>query len=298
MAKATRSKIQSMTGYGRASARLREGALNVELRSINHRYLEIDQRLPNGYLAIQGRLAALIRSHVRRGRIDLVVNLQTLKQDRRRVVFDEALLENYHKALCQLKNRFGLKGELTLEQLLALPQVMSVTEDRQLPAQQVESLFKTVQTALKQLVHTRLREGEKLIVDLRRQILAIERLARLVRARLPKALEQQRSSLREKIQGLLGSGGAGGARLEEAVALVKEADIHEELVRLESHVSHIRQTFSQGPLVGKQLDFIGQELMRETNTMGAKVNDPEAVRYIVEMKSHVERIREQAQNLE
>lgn len=287
-----------MTGYGRASRRTPLGSINVEVRSTNHRYLEIDQRLPNGCLAIQGRLAELIRRYVHRGRLDMVVHLHADRRKQRHVTFDESLMEGYHLALKRLKERFSLKGEVTLEQLLTLPHALTVSEEEEPMGKLEQPVIRTVQEAVRQLVQSRRKEGAKLLEDLRRQLQTIERLIRAVKDHMPKALIQQRQAVREKIQGLLGQSGSGSARLEEAVSLVKEADIHEELVRLESHLTHMRQTMGKGPLVGKQMDFIAQELMREANTMGAKVNDSQAAQWVVEIKGAIEKIREQSQNLE
>ena len=291
--------IQSMTGYGRATKRTALGVVTVELRSTNHRYLEIDQRLPNGFTAVQGRLTELLQRQLRRGRVEVLVFIQSDHWDRRRVTFDEPLLQRYHEALVGLKSRFGLKGGVTLDHLLALPQAVAVTEER-LPTERFwDPVREAAEAAVAALVRTRQREGARLVADLRRQIRDIERHVRAVTARLPKALAQQRRALRDRLQELLGPGAARSvSRLEEAVALVKEADIHEELVRLDSHLAHMRQTIAKGQLVGKQLDFIAQEIMRETNTTGAKVNDPQAARHVVEIKGCIEKIREQVQNLE
>jgi uncharacterized protein (TIGR00255 family) len=198
-----------------------------------------------------------------------------------------------------LKGRFGLKGPISLDQLLALPQAVTVSEER-LPTEQLwVPIRQTVETALAALVHTRQREGARLVADLRRQIALIESHTRKIKTRLPKALEQSRQQLRKRLRELLGASGSRSvAQLEEAVALVRDADIHEELVRLDSHLAHMRQTLSGQQLVGKQSDFIAQELMRETNTIGAKVNDPQAARHVVEIKGCIEKIREQVQNLE
>ena len=291
--------IQSMTGYGRASRRTEAGSITVELRSTNHRYLEVDQRLPNGLTAIQGRLTELVQKHLRRGRIETLVFVQALQGDRRRITFNEPLLARYYEALVSLKGRFGLKGQVSLDQLLALPQAVTVAEER-LPTEQLwEPIRQTAEAALAVLVHTRRREGARLVADLRRQILLIESHARKINTRRPKALEQQRQQLRKRLRELLGTSGSRSVpQLEEAVALVRDADIHKELVRLDSHLTHMRQTLAGHQLVGKQLDFIAQELMRETNTIGAKVNDPQAARHVVEIKGCIEKIREQVQNLE
>jgi len=291
--------IQSMTGYGRATKRTAVGSVTVELRSTNHRYLEIDQRLPNGLTALQGRLVELIRAKIKRGRIEAFVGIQSTQADQRRVVFDEALLQRYHTALVELKGRFGLKGSVTLEHLLALPHAVTITEER-VPTERVwDAIRQAVHGAVQELVHARRREGARLVTDLQEQVRAIERHLADVRRRLPKASEQQRASLRARLKELLGSEASGSvSRLEEAIALVKDVDIHEELVRLESHLAHVSERLNSHQPVGKQLDFIAQELMREANTMGAKVNDPQAGQHVVEIKSRIEKIREQVQNLE
>ena len=275
------------------------GAISVELRSTNHRYLEIDQRLPNGFGALQERMAGVIRAQIQRGRVEASISVQTDQQDRRRVVFDERLLTRYHEALLTLKHRFALKGPLTLEHLLALPHALSVLEERVSADQIWEPLSAAVASATHELVRTRRREGAKLVADLRRQLQAMERHLAAVKRRLPKALESHRRHLKQQLHGLLGSRASGAAaQLKQAVALVEGVEIHEEIVRLESHIAFVRTTLTAGGLLGKRLDFIAQELMREANTMGAKVNDAEAAQHVVALKGCIEKIREQVQNLE
>ena len=290
--------IQSMTGYGRMTTRTATGSVTVELRSTNHRYLEVDQRLPNGFTALQGRLAELVQKRLRRGRVEVLVSVQSSRVGRR-VAFDEPLLQRYHEALLDLKHRFGLKGAVTLDHLLALPQALTVAEERVATDEIWEPIRATLADALEALVRTRRREGARLVTDIRRQTQQIERHLSAIKARLPKALQAQRRHLRQRIRELLGGkAGSSVSQLEEVIALVKDADIHEELVRLESHLAHVRQTLAQQPQVGKPLDFIAQELTRETNTIGAKVNDPLAARHVVDIKGCIEKIREQVQNLE
>ena len=293
------SGLQSMTGYGRASARTSLGSVTVEMRSTNHRYLDVDPRLPNGLTALQGRLTELVRRSVRRGRIETSIAVQLARWDERRVVLDEGLLRRYYDALLGVKGRFGLKGSVTLDHLLALPQAVTVSEER-LPVERMQDpVLRATEAALRELVRSRRREGARLAADVRRQLAAIEARVRAVKRRLPKALLEQRRRLRERLRELLGSGaGSSTAQLEQAAALAKDADIHEELVRLESHLVYMRQTLAGEALVGKRLDFIAQELMREANTMGAKVNDARAAQHVVDIKGCIEKIREQVQNLE
>ncbi len=295
---ASRTGIQSMTGYGRASRRTPIGQVTVELRSTNHRYLEVEQRLPNGLTALQGQVVELVRACVKRGRIESVVSIQARHGESRRVVFDETLLQRYHDALVSLKARFGLKGPVTLEHLLALPHAVTVAEDRPQLDGAWDAVRPSVEAAVQDLVRARTREGARLVADLRKQLLAITRHLSAVKRGIPKATEQQRIHLRKRLKELLGRDNGAASRFEEAVALVKEADIHEELVRMDSHLAQMRERLISSQPMGKQLDFIAQELMRETNTMGAKVRDPGLAHHVVEIKGRIEKIREQGQNLE
>ena len=295
----TAGTIQSMTGYGRAMRRARQAAVTVEVRSTNHRYLEVDQRLPGNLSGVQGRVAELIRARIQRGRVDVVIGVQWLHDDRRRVVLDDALLRRYHDVLRAVQRRFKLGGPVTLEHLLALPQAVNVIEDR--PASDVvwAPLRAAVVVAAAALEQNRRREGARLVADLRRQLDLIARHVRAVTARLPHALKAQQDHVRGRLQELLGPQAAGSAsQLEEAVALVQTADVHEELVRLRSHLTHMRQTLAGGGLVGKALDFIAQELTRETNTIGAKTDDLRVTDFVVKLKLAIDRLREQVQNLE
>jgi uncharacterized protein (TIGR00255 family) len=299
MGRARHAAIQSMTGYGRSTTHTALGGVTVELRSTNHRYLEIEQRLPSGLAAFQGRLTEVLRRAFRRGRVEVLVVVQNHQADQRRVTFDERLLRRYYETLLTLKAHFGLKGPVTLEHLLALPHAVTIAEDRASVEQLWEPIRQAAQGAIRELIRAREREGTRLVADLRQQLQMITRHLRRIRARQPKALARQRRLLRERLKELVGSKVAGSlGSLGEVASLVRDADIHEELVRIESHLEHMRQTLARNLVVGKQLDFIAQELMRETNTIGAKVSDAQATRQVVELKGCVERIREQVQNLE
>jgi len=299
MSRRARGATLSMTGYGRAAKQGPLGRVTVEMRSTNHRYLEIDQRLPNGLTALQGQLAELVRRHIRRGRVEMFVFVQSDRLDQRRLVVNEPLLQRYHEALLELKGRFGLRGGVELEHLLALPQAITMVEER-MPSEPLTGLIRqTAEAAVQDLVRTRRREGGKLAADLRHQIGEIERHLRRIAARLPKALAEQRRSVRARLRELLGTRTKSVAgQVNEVLSLLQEVDVHEEVVRLHSHLAHMRQTLGGSQLIGKQLDFIAQELMRETNTLGAKLNDAEAARHVVAVKGAIEKIREQVQNLE
>lgn len=304
--------LHSMTGYGRAIARAGGVSVTVELRSTNHRYLEIEPRLPGGLSSLEGPVSKAIRGRITRGRVEAFISVQSVR--RKTVAFDRPLLHGYYGALGRLRREFGFKDPVTLDHLLAVPQAVTITE-RQPTIERVQRPVQAaVHAATEALVQMRRREGERLAQDLRRQLQRIVRHLQAITRRLPRAAKAQRQRLRARLKELLGTDSSvSAAQLEQAASLVKEADVHEEAVRLQSHLSHVQRALvpasavarrrqagpqDAGNSVGKRLDFIAQELLREANTMGAKVNDAEAIQHVIAMKGCIEKIREQVQNIE
>ncbi len=291
--------IQSMTGYSRLTRHTPRGTILVETRSTNHRYLELSQRLPDGFGGLEGQLAQMIRSRLQRGRVEVTVTVQTRHAATRRVVCDTALAEAYHTKLSELKTRFGVKGQVTLEHLLALPRIIDVVEERDQRQATWPAVRRAVEDAVNDLVVMRRREGGRLLKDIRSQTQRIRNALKAIRARLPQSLAQQKRRLQERVASLVGASSSSvTAKIQEALAIVKDVDIHEELVRLESHLAQLQQLWHSDKPIGKTLDFLAQELMREANTMGAKANDAVMVKRAIEIKGAIERIREQVQNLE
>ncbi|MBI3088258.1 MAG: YicC family protein [Candidatus Omnitrophica bacterium] len=288
-----------MTGYSRATRRLPDGSVTVELRSTNHRYFELSQRLPDGLVSVEGQVAQLIRRHLRRGRVELTVSVQAPHSAIRRVTVDEALMQAYHTRLRAVARRLGVRGDVTLEHLLSLPQLVSVTEDQTKRQALWADIRRAIQEALRALVAMRRAEGRRLAADIRAQAGTIARALGAIRRRLPQSAAQQRQRLQARLEDLLsGAPSSTLPHVQEALAVVRDTDINEELVRLESHLTHLRQALASREPVGKKLDFIAQELTREANTLGAKADDAAVARAVIEIKGAIERIREQAQNLE
>ena len=288
-----------MTGYGRATVQTARASVTVELRSTNHRYLEIEPRLPGGLSVLDDLVTQVLRSRIRRGRIEAFISVRA--PQRKTVVFDHPLLHGYYAALGRLRREFGLPDPVTLTQLLAVPQAVTIAEHQPTARELRQPVRRAVAAAAAELARMRRHEGARLVRDLRRQARMIERHLGTIRRRLPQAVLEQRRRLQQRLRELLGTDAqTSAARMEQAVAVVKEADVHEEAVRLESHLGYVRRALapSGGGAVGKRLDFIAQELLREANTMGAKVNDAAAVQCVVGMKGCIEKIREQVQNLE
>ena len=292
----------SMTGYSRVTTPAPHGTVTVELRSINHRFLELETRLPDGWSGCEAELTQAIKRSLRRGRVDVTVSLQRASVRARRHVIDATLAQACYESLLELKGRFGLKGAIALEHVLAHPRIFSVEEPRE-SREQHENAWRAAARALQQalqvLVKARQREGTRLAADIHAQARGIERHLSAIRRGLPGVMARQRRRLGERVKITLGRRAViAPAQLREAVAILKDTDIHEELVRMDSHLTHLRQTLAQTGPAGKTLDFIAQELTRETNTLGAKANDAAIAKHVVEIKGAIERIREQGQNLE
>ena len=290
--------IQSMTGYSRAAKRLARGSVTAELRSTNHRFLEISQRLPDGLTGLEEQVAQLIRKQLHRGRLDVTVSLQVPRESTRRVVLDEALAQAYYEQLRALTHRLGLKEAVALEHVLALPSVVSVTDEPVARQTLWEDVRAVIELALRQLLGVRQAEGKRLVRDIRGQAAHMRRALKAIRARLPQSAAEQKRRLRQRLVEVAGKPPGIAARVQEALAVIRDTDVNEELVRLDSHLAHLEQTLAGGVDVGKKLDFIAQELTREANTLGAKANDGIIARRVVELKGAIEKIREQAQNLE
>ena len=290
--------VQSMTGYSRVSRHTPRGTVTVEARSTNHRYLEISQRLPDGCGGLEGQVAQMIRSRLQRGRVDVTVTAQSRRAAAKRVACEAALAEAYHATLLQLKARLGLKGQVTLDHLLALPRLIEVVEESDQRQTMWPAVRRVIEQAVADLLVMRKREGQRLLKDLRLQGARMRAALKAIRERLPQSVAQQKRRLEERIATLVGGSASVATRIQEALAAVKDLDVHEELVRLDSHLAQLQQLLTSGRPIGKTLDFLAQELMREANTLGAKANDAAIVKRVIEMKGAIEWIREQAQNLE
>ena len=188
--------IQSMTGFSRTTKHLPFGTVTVELRSTNHRYLEVGQRLPDGLGSLEGLVTELVKTQIQRGRIDVLVSLQAPKATTKRVVFDEALAQGYLEQLHELKARFGLKGGVTLEHLLTLPHLISVIEDQRQRQAMEPVLREVIRGSVRELVAMRQREGKRLLADIRRHVQIIQRRVATIRTRLPRSIAEQQRRLR------------------------------------------------------------------------------------------------------
>ncbi len=295
--------LKSMTGFGRAEKETPLGRLGVELKSVNARFLEISISLPRELSALEGSLRNFLKSQIERGKVDCRVKFQPATGQARPVALNEALVGEYLERLRAIQSRMGLAGEITLQTLLVLPGVIAPPEDATDAEAYWPGLAETVAEAVARFNEERIREGNALARHLAEELALLRDAREKVLAGKDQALARYReklsariAELEEQTRGKLEPG-----RLELEVALYADrSDVSEELVRLESHLNRLEKliTAPAEKSVGKALDFLLQEILRETNTLAAKVRDLELANATLAMKGSIERIREQIQNIE
>lgn len=291
--------IRSMTGFGRRQAPWQDGSVTVEMRSVNHRFLEIACRLPKSLSHLEDTFKKGLQQRCIRGRIDMTVTVQTGKGRVGSVNLDQSLAKQYHHALRTLKKSLKLSGSIDLTLIAGLRDVVSIsdqpTEDPKL-AKVVQQLMTK---ALTDLAEMRTREGKALAEDMRARIQTIRRHKGDIAARSPLLAQESFDKMKVRVQKLLGSDVPDLPRLYQELAVYADrGDITEEIVRLDSHMIQFEQTLNRADSAGKTLDFLLQEIGREINTIGSKANDAEVAGHVVQMKAELERIREQVQNVE
>ncbi len=274
--------LKSMTGFGASSKNIVGlGKASVEIRSSNHKFLEIIMHLPEGFLSLEDSVRKIIESKIKRGRLICAVTLTNGK--RNSAFINENLLKGYLRSVSSLKKRLRLEDDLTLDDLLRLPGVMSLVEHRLSPERVWSRLKPLINTALDNLVSARQKEGNALYSYLKDRAQILETNVMQVKARFSKAIKERLGKIKNN---------------EERVSFLKETDIGEELQRLVFHIRNFKTKIAKCCAVGKELDFIAQEMQREANTMAAKSFDASISSRVIQIKSQIEKIREQTQNVE
>ncbi len=294
--------IRSMTGYGQSRAECDGLRVTVEARTVNHRHADVRLRLPAELSAREAALRRRVLERVRRGRVDVALNLEWTAPRSPEVVINHALVETLARTAGELWDRLALGGELDLATVLGLPGVLEL---REVPAtwgdDEQRVLDEALDVALGALDDERRREGEVLRKDLVRRLANLERLARDMATRAAALPPEIRTRLIEKLEALAVNVELDPARVaQEATFLAERADVTEELVRLEGHLDRARAMLDEpdGDPVGKRLEFLLQEIHRETNTVNSKSSDLELSRLALELKAEAEKVREQILNLE
>lgn len=288
----------SMTGYGRCQIEEEGREMTVEVKSVNHRFLDISFRLPRTLSFLDDAVRKGISARLARGHVDVFVNYVNHRQDAREVRVDTGLALAYRAALSELAEAVGCKDDMAVSEFARLPDVLSV-EERAEDQQAVRDLFmKALNGALDMLLVMRAQEGESMKQDMLEKAVRIEAIRNQIAERAPLVVTEYRDKLHQRIAQLT-EGELDEARLMTEVAIFADrAAIDEELVRLLSHIAQIRATVEMKEPVGRKLDFLVQELNREVNTIGSKASDTMIAQCVVDAKGEIEKLREQVQNIE
>ena len=291
--------IHSMTGYGRGQQLLHGRSITVEIRSVNHRYFEFSCRTPRGCAFLEDRLKRTLQQAISRGKVEVSLTLQTVESRGGAVAVDHALAGQYLTALRALAAEYGLTDDLTLSTVARLPDLFTVCRGEEDEEELAADVLSVLQEALDRFVAMREAEGERLRADVLSRLFTLEEHLAFVEERSPQTVAEYRARLTAKLNELLGGAVADEARiLTEAAIVADRLAVDEETVRLHSHIAQLRGILDCAEPVGRKLDFLVQEMNRETNTIGSKCSDTAIAGHVVEMKSEIEKIREQIQNIE
>ncbi len=279
---------QSMTGYGRGVA----GNIKVEARSFNHKNLDIQIKLPSFLYSYENEVRKLIKSRFQRGHIE--ISITKPEADTVKIKINKPLAAEYYKALTSIKEELSLKGDIDINVLASYRDIFCLEEEAK-----IEELTTAVETALLELEKMRIDEGRNLIDDITARMFLLNGYIKDIEDRRNLITSDLKQKLLERLKEFLGDITMDEARLiQEAAILMERADITEEIVRLKSHLSRTSEVLMSGDAIGKKMDFLVQELRREINTIGSKINDVEIVNKVVDMKHELEKIKEQIQNLQ
>ena len=286
--------VKSMTGYGRARETRSGRDITVEVRSVNNRYLDCTVKMPRAYIFAEDAVKARVQKAVSRGKVDVFITIDTSAADEAVVKLNRPLAQGYYKALCEINEACGLESEITASAIARFPDVLTVTKAEEDLESVAVDLCAVLDDALAAYNRMRATEGERLAADIGSRLDTIERITGMVEERSPQTVAEYRARLTAKMEEVLQSTTIDEARiLTEAAIFADKIAVDEETVRLRSHVSQLRTMLVSDEPMGRKMDFLIQEVNRESNTIGSKCNDITIARDVVALKAEVEKIREQ-----
>lgn len=290
--------IQSMTGLGRAEAYFARWRTKVavEIRTVNHKFLEVSLRLPSVLAGWENDIREIVRRHLRRGYVQLTVSVEEMATAPL-LELDRELLRDYLRIVRELKERYALSGEVDINRVLSFPGIVRTSQPVTARPKFWSAVQKVIEQAFRHLKRMRRQEAAILLRDLNQRVAKIERSVKVIQQRVPKRLAERRRNLLDQMKAL--NVNIDPKRLIEEVAFISERlDIHEECVRLLSHSRLFRAALQEKDATGKKLDFILQEMLRETDTLSAKARDAFIAHQAIGIKEEIERLKEQVRNIE
>ncbi|MGD8916051.1 MAG: YicC/YloC family endoribonuclease [Syntrophobacterales bacterium] len=291
--------LQSMTAFGRGEAMADGYRFTVELRTLNHRFCDIRIKLPRKYTDFEEEIKRKLSSQFSRGRIEVNVVADEALDKVQHLTVDSELAETYKRLLLDLQNKLGLEASLSLDTLLHFRDIFVFEEDEEGRAQAWKVLEAALDQSVEECIQMRKEEGSAIETDFTERLNQLETLSGEVESRTPIVVLDVRDRLQKRIEELLGQGELDESRLAQEVAILAEkSDITEEVIRLKSHIQQFRALLKASGPRGRQLEFLLQEMHREINTIGSKANDVEIANKVIQIKTELERLREQVQNIE
>ena len=288
--------VKSMTGY---ESVLHGRTLVIELKSVNNRYLDCNVRLPRVYICAEDGVQRRVKAAISRGKVDVYVNIENNTEEAVSVTLNQPVAAGYMEALRTMADTFGLESNVSIDLLAKFPDVFKVDKVPEDLEELTADIHAVTEEALRDFDAMRSREGEKLEADLLGRLVTLENFTHQVEQRSPQTVADYRARLTAKLQEVLADRQLDESRvLTEAAIFADKVAVDEETVRLHSHIAQFREMLAGGSPIGRKLDFLIQEMNRETNTIGSKCNNLEISTIVVNMKAEIEKIREQVQNIE
>ena len=291
--------IRSMTGYGRSETVCEGQKITVEMKSVNHRFLELSMRLPSVLFQLETELKKKISEKCKRGRIEINVRIEGENADNSKINYNTDTARGYFDMLSKIKEEFKLSDEISLRTLTSFRDIFTTPAETQLSPELINAVNSGLLEAVTMMIKMRQDEGAVMYQDMQARLGVIKEIVATIKARAPQVVVEYQRRLADKIKELAAGYTLDEARLAQEVAIMAErSDITEEIVRLQSHIGQFDVLLQSDEAEGKKIDFLLQEMNREINTIGSKSNDLEIARQVIEAKSEMNKVREQAQNIE
>ena len=291
--------LKSMTGFGRYEAVTDAYKLSVEMKAVNHRYLDLSIKMPKKFNYFEASIRKLLKIYIQRGKVDLFIKYEDYTEGNLSLKYNKALAAEYMHAFQQMAEQFQIPNDITVSGLSRFPEVLTMEQTPEDEEQLWMILSQAISQAAERFVETRLQEGEHLRDDLIKKLDYMLELVAFIEERSPRIVEEYRAKLTDKVKELLNSAAIDESRIVTEVTIYADKICtDEEMVRLRSHIETMKAKLTAGGSIGRELDFIAQEMNREANTTLSKANDLETADKAIALKTEIEKVREQIQNIE
>lgn len=291
--------IKSMTGFGRCEAVTTEHKISVEMKAVNHRYLDLNIKMPKKFNYFEAGIRNLLKTYIQRGKVDIFINYEDYTEEKLCLKYNGSLAAEYMSYFAKMEEQFGIPNDVKVSVLARMPEVLTMEQVPEDEDQMWKQLSEAIEDAAKKFVESRVLEGEKLKADMLGKLDYMLELVDFIEERSPQIVAEYRAKLEDKVKELLENTTIDEGRVATEVTIFADKIcVDEETVRLRSHIDSTKKELMAGGSVGRKLDFIAQEMNREANTILSKANDLEVSDKAIMLKTEIEKVREQIQNIE